>query len=60
MRNGGGLLISLRGWLYKSYGEGKNLKNWKIESCYNKILTPMGLFFSEEFTTVEAFNMKPK
>ena len=30
VKGGGGLLIALRGWYYKGYGEGKGMKNWVI------------------------------
>ncbi len=28
VRGGGGLVIGMRGWSYKSYGDGKGLRNW--------------------------------
>ena len=54
------MVIGLRGWSYKSYGEGKGLRNWASDSCYNRILEPMGLVFSEESVTLESINFSPK
>lgn len=60
VKRGGGLLIALRGWVFKNYGEGKQQTDWVNQCLYNKIISPMGMKFTENWTKFDELTLKPK